>query len=81
MKIEEIEAIAKNCQYINTKTWDDNCYINASLHIVLENEILRKTVHILLANFPPMRVVYKQILKTYISDMSRLNNQHAEMAL
>ena len=78
MKIEKLEVIAKNLTYIENRMedeWDDDGYIHSSIHTLLNNKILWKTIHIMMRMFPPVKLVYKMVLQGYIKRMSRLNNQ------
>lgn len=82
MKIEKLEVIAKNLTYMENRPeeeWDDNAYIHSSIHNVLHNRVLWKTIHILMRMFPPVKLVYKMVIQGYIKKMSELNNQQYEL--
>jgi len=82
MKIEKLEVIAKNLTYMENRPeeeWDDNAYIHSSIHNVLNNKVLWKTIHILMRMFPPVRLVYKMVIQGYIKKMSELNNEQYEL--
>lgn len=82
MKIEKLEVIAKNLTYMENRPeeeWDDNAYIHSSIHNVLHNRVLWKTIHILMRMFPPVKLVYKMVIQGYIKKMSELNNEQYEL--
>ena len=82
MKIEKLEVIAKSMDYIQRQEeqlWDDNDYINAAIHILLHDRLLWKAMHIILNMFPPVKLVYKSVLNTYIKKMAKLNNEEYEL--
>jgi hypothetical protein len=81
MKIEKLEVIAKNLTYIENRVeeeWDDNAYINSSIHTLLHDKVLWKTIHIIMRMFPPVKLVYKMVIQGYIKKMSELNNSKYE---
>ena len=81
MKIEKLEVIAKNLTYMEDRPqedWDDNAYIHSSIHTLLNDKVLWKTIHIIMRMFPPVKLVYKMVVQGYIKKMSELNNKHYE---
>ena len=74
MKLEEIESIAKNVNYIspdkNYDAWNDDDYIFASIHLMFNNYILWRTCHIVLNMFPLSKTFFKTLVKKYIKNFT-----------
>lgn len=74
MKTTELENIARCVCYkepdLPQDEWSEDDITNYVLEKALNHYIYHRCLHLMLSWFPPMKLVYKNKLKMYISEFS-----------
>ena len=78
-KLQELEIMARNVQYteptLPKSEWTEEELLNNIVYQTLNNYVLYRGVYIMLDTLPPLKMLYKNRLKTYIN-MCTQHTQH-----
>ena len=80
-KLIELIVYAKTINYIepssqNSDEWSHDELVFKSIKIALDNDIQIKAAIHICNQFPPLKIIYKSILRQYIDYFTSLNLQH-----
>jgi len=70
MKTQLLETEVKNLEFIHPEgEWTDDHYMNFAIQKIVNDKMILYALHLLLKDYPLMRIIYKNLLKKYIKDM------------
>jgi hypothetical protein len=78
-KLQELEMMARNVQYteptLPKSEWTEEELLNNIVYQTLNNYVLYRGVYIMLDTLPPLKMLYKNRLKSYINACDQQTQQ------
>jgi len=78
-KLQELEMMARNVQYtepiLPKSEWTEEELLNNIVNQTLNNYVLYRGVYIMLDTLPPLKMLYKNRLKSYINACDQQTQQ------